>query len=235
MLYALDSTGRITGQLRLSGVRVEDWEAVATGACPEGSCLYVADIGDNDAQRKRITVYRLPEPSGPITRASQAADALHATYPDGSHDAETLLITPEGRLHVVTKGDTGPVAVYRFPAAPTPGSTSRLERLGAPREAGSTDRSGRITDGAVSPDGRWVVLRTGQVMTFHSPQSLFSGNWRAAATVPLAPIQEPQGEGITFAGLNAIFLVGEGGGKSRAGTFAGLTCDMDKLRSATRP
>ena len=233
VLYALDGNGRVTGQLRLSGVTVEDWEALAVAPCSAGSCLYVGDIGDNDAERRRITVYRVPEPPD-ASSATLPADALHATYPDGAHDAETLLISPDGRLHIVTKGDTGAVAVYRFPASPQPGSTSRLERLGAARGVQPTSGAERITDGAVSPDGQWVVLRSRQAVMFHRLHLLFSGDWRPAATVALASIKEPQGEGITFERSNVMLLAGEGGGKSQPGTFARLTCAMDRL-SGTRP
>jgi len=63
VLVGLDTRGAVTAGVRLSGVKVEDWEAVAVGACPGGSCIYIGDIGDNEAERKRITVHRVPEPS----------------------------------------------------------------------------------------------------------------------------------------------------------------------------
>ena len=91
----------------MTGVKVEDWEAVAVGPCPGGSCVYIADIGDNEARRKRITVHRVAEPVSENTVA--VADSFHATYPDGAHDAETLLVTPDGQLFIVTKGEMGAV------------------------------------------------------------------------------------------------------------------------------
>jgi len=223
VLFALDSTGAVIGRLRLSGATAEDWEAVAVGPCPAGSCIYVADIGDNDATRARVTVYRLAEPSA-ATESANVSDVLHATYPDGPQDAEALLVAPDGRLYIVTKGATGPVAVYRFPSDPRDGSTSRLERVGAPREPNPRGRTDRVTDGAVSPDGRWVVLRSAQALTFYRTADLLAGQWRVAAHVDLGSIGEPQGEGVTFGPDNSIYLMGEGGGKSRPGTFARLIC-----------
>ena len=41
MLFALNTRGAVTGKLRLSGAAVEDWEAMAVGPCPAGSCLYI--------------------------------------------------------------------------------------------------------------------------------------------------------------------------------------------------
>lgn len=218
-LIALDTNGKVTGRLRLEGAAVEDWEALSVGPCPAGSCLYVGDIGDNDAERRRVTVYRIVEPPAAADRAS--VEVFHASYPDGAHDAETLLVDPGGRLHIVTKGDTGPVAVYRFPAELRPGSEVRLERMGQPRTGGGDDR---ITDGAVSPDGQWTVLRTRQALLFHRTSDLLSGSWRAGDRVSLEAIGEPQGEGVTFAADGSVVLVGEGGGKKRPGTFTRLSC-----------
>ena len=48
--------------------------------------------------------------------------------------------------------------------------------------------------------------------------------------VPDASIlEEPQGEGVTFAPDGRLFLVGEGGGKGRAGTLARMTCHFNAL------
>src|SRR5688500_5747548 len=65
-IYALDSRGSVTGRLRLTGAAVDDWEAIAVGPCPAGSCLYIADIGDNNTKRTQITVYRVTEPGETI-------------------------------------------------------------------------------------------------------------------------------------------------------------------------
>ena len=113
VLFALDTRGSVSGRVRLSGVALEDWEAVVVGPCPGGSCVYVADIGDNAASRKRIAIYRFPEPEG-FEASVAVTDVFHATYPDGGHDAEALLVTPDGGLFIVTKGDSGAVALYRF-------------------------------------------------------------------------------------------------------------------------
>jgi hypothetical protein len=225
VLFALDGNGRVVGRLSISGAAVEDWEAVAVGPCPSGSCIYVADIGDNGADRKRITVYRLAEPAE-ASGSAKVGDIYHATYPDTSHDAEALLVTPEGRLLVVTKGDTGPVSLYRFPNEPRSGTTLRLERVGGPRDPGAPAKNDRITDGAVSPDGEWIVLRSRQALTFYRAADLLAGNWREAGRVTLESVGEPQGEGVTFASNDSVYLISEGGGKKRPGAFARLTCTL---------
>ena len=223
VLVALNDQGFVTGRLQLTGARVEDWEAMAIGPCAAGSCLYIGDIGDNDAERSRVTIYRVPEPAG-TTRSVAARDVFHATYPDGAHDAETLLVTPQGDIYIVTKGDTGPVAVYRFPRDVRNGTTVELSPVGKPRDVGAVAADDRITDGAVSPDGGWVALRTNTEVQFYRAADLLSGNWREASRINVAMLGEPQGEGIAFADDQTLYLVGEGGGKSQPGTFARLSC-----------
>jgi hypothetical protein len=220
VLFALDSRGAVTGRLRVSGAKVEDWEAVEVGPCGDGSCIYIGDIGDNDAERRSITVYRVPEPEG-ATGTAAVADTLRATYPDGPHDAETLFVAG-GRLYVVTKGETGPVGLYRFPAQLQSGTTMKLERVGGVTLAADADS--RITDGAVSPDEQWIVLRSKSALTFYRASDLLSGQWRAASTVDLTPLKEPQGEGLALGAENTVFLAGEGGGRKQPGTFARFAC-----------
>jgi hypothetical protein len=223
ILYALDTKGAVTGRVQLMGAKVEDWEAVAVGPCPAGSCVYVADIGDNDATRKRITIYRFPEPPG-TEDAVALKEVFHATYPDGAHDAESLLITPAGEIFIVTKGDTGAVALYRFPRELRAGATHPLERVGNPRGSGKPGEAERITDGSVSADGEWVVLRTNHQLTFHRTAELTKGNWREARSVDLTSVGEPQGEGVAIGADGMLYLAGEGAGKSQAGTFARFMC-----------
>jgi hypothetical protein len=225
VLVALDTRGSVTGRVQVSGVKVDDWEAVAIGPCPGGSCIYIADVGDNGAGRKRITIHRVSEPS---TEDSVAVkDTFHATYPDGAHDAETLLVAPDGGLFIVTKGETDPVALYRFPRERRPGATHQLERVGKPRASGRVSETDRITDGSVSPDGTWVVLRTRQGLAFHRAADLFAGNWTDAGRVDLKAVGEAQGEGVAIAADGTVYLIGEGGGQSLPGTFAKLACSVE--------
>jgi len=224
-LIALDREGRVTGRVAVAGAEVEDWEALAAGTCRAGSCLYIGDIGDNDAGRQWVTVYRLPEPDV-RGRGTAAAEALSAVYPDGPQDAETLLIAPDGRLFIVTKGATGPVALYAFPRELRSGERMRLERVGRARPGPGRHDAALITDGAVSPDGRWVVLRTTGALIFHEAAAFFAGQWREAGAYDLGSVGEPQGEGVAFDREGVLYLVGEGGGLSRQGTFATIECAL---------
>jgi hypothetical protein len=223
VLFALDAQGTVTGRVRVAGAGVTEWEAMAVGPCSSGSCLFVADIGDNDAARRHITIYRVPEPT-PAEPATRRAEAFHATYPDGAHDAEALFVTAEGDLFVVTKGETGHIALYRFPQPLRAGSSVRLQQvavLGA-----KTKKPNRITDASTSPDGRWIVLRTREAVTFYRTSDLTAGRRGEPLTFDVRELGERQGEGVALAAGGTVYLVSEGGGKKRPGTLARIDCTL---------
>jgi hypothetical protein len=226
-LFMLDSSGSLLGRVPVAGAKVDDWEAVTVGPCAAGSCLYVGDIGDNNARRRQITVYRFPEPAS-ADAAAQVTDVFHATYPDGPQDAEALLVTANGGMYVVTKGSTGPIAVYRFPGELRSGASVQLERVGNPHTSRKAANEDEITDGDVSPSGEWVVLRTHRSLSFYRTTRFTAGDWHPERVVDLSRLGEPQGEGVAFGNNRVIYLAGEGGGQGRPGTFARLTCTLDQ-------
>jgi hypothetical protein len=99
----------------------------------------------------------------------------------------------------------------------------KLERVGAPQPAGKGDTL--ITDGAISPDGAWVVLRTKRALLFYQAKEFLAGTWREAGRLDLTGLKEPQGEGVAFGPDRTIFLAGEG---ARAGSFGRLACGAAK-------
>src|SRR5688572_20641063 len=218
-IFALDAKGNVTGRVSLSGAALEDWEAMASGPCGNGTCLYIADIGDNNANRREIIIYRVPEPAK-AGGSAHVDGVFRASYPDGAHDAEALLAAPDGTLYIVTKGETGHVALYRFPRDAKTGSTARLELVGAPISKRTSSPEARITDGAISPDGEWAVLRTLTSLTFYRAADFFKGDFRGARRVDLKSLGEAQGEGVAFGPSNTVYVAGEGGGKSQPGTLA---------------
>jgi hypothetical protein len=222
VLVAVNHSGQQIGRVTVTGARVDDWEALASGPCGKERCLFVGDIGDNNASRKQITIYRVAEPS--TAGGSAAAEAFHATYPDGAHDAEALLAAPDGGLFIVTKGETSPVRVYRFPRAVRAGSTVRLEPVGQLKPV--QEQTDRVTDGAFSPDGRWVVLRTRRALTFYRADEFALGHFREVQRVDLSSLKEPQGEAVAFGSGNTVYVASEGGGKKQPGTLASLSCAL---------
>ncbi|HJR60709.1 MAG TPA: hypothetical protein VJ813_14965 [Vicinamibacterales bacterium] len=239
VIFALDLQGAVKGRVRVTGATVDDWEDMAVGPCPQGSCVYIADIGDNNGSRKRITLYRVAEPA-PGDAATAPVEVFHAGYPDGPHDAESVFVTRDADVFVVTKGDPGSVALYRFPPRLASGTTVQLQQVGEPMAGHDVDARDRPTGADASSDGDWIAVRTTHWVAFYRAADLISGRWREAFRMDLSGLREPRGEGIAFAGgeaarargagargIHEIVLVGEAGGVLRgSGTFARLACTL---------
>ena len=60
-IYALDERGAHRGTWRVKGASAQDWEDIAAGRGPQAgvSYPYIGDIGDNEARRSEIIVYRV--------------------------------------------------------------------------------------------------------------------------------------------------------------------------------
>jgi hypothetical protein len=212
-LFAFDDAGNAKGRVEVTGVSVDDWEDLAVGPCPEGSCLYVADIGDNNRVRREITIYRVPEPRTDDKVTAQA-QAWTMTYPDRAHDAEALFATSTGQLFLVTKEDARTTALYRVPS-PT-GSAGRLQVVAQlPLD--------RVTGASASPDGNWIALRTNTELLFYPAADLIAGKNVQPRRFDLKPLKERQGEGVAFGADGVIYLVGEAG---RNGTLATIRCAL---------
>jgi hypothetical protein len=155
-IFALRSDGSLIASLDVPGAEATDWEDIAVGP---GGDLLLGDIGDNKSVREGIDIYRVPEPrlaDGPTTTA--AATRLRLTYPDGAHDAETLLADPRtGEIVIVTKRLDGRSGVYagQAPARNAPGEAV-LRHTGDLR----LGFAGLATAGDVSADGRTIAIRT---------------------------------------------------------------------------
>lgn len=212
VLFRLDGTRRSTA-VTVTGAGVGDWEDLATGACTTGTCLYIADIGDNRAVRERITIYKVPLPESGAT-STKPAEAFHGSYPDGSHDAEALLMTKRAGTFVITK--EAPPRIYHFATSLKPGETGRLKFIRALAERV------RITGAAASPDERWIALRSNVILLLYTIEDFLKGGH--PMRVDLAGINEPQGEGVAFGRAGELYLVSEGGGRNAAGLLSRVRC-----------
>ena len=127
VLWAVDATGAVLGRVEIAGESAYDPEDLAAAPCPEGSCLYLADIGDNYAERDTLVVLRAVEPDPGA--GTVAAERFLLRLPGGARDAEAIFVLPGEELFVVGKGSEHPVALYRYPGALRPDSVVTLEEV----------------------------------------------------------------------------------------------------------
>ena len=210
-LYAVRSSGRVETVIALDGPSLRDWEDLALGPCPEpgdgGDCLYVADIGDNGANRDfvRILVLREPSPGGEV-RSIAPTLGLDIRYPDGSADAEALAVTANGDLLIATKGEGGPIRLYRVEASRFGEASDITAALEAVLSPEPEDPADRVTGAAVSPEGR-LALRTLRSVLIFAP-----GDYGRPAHICRIDAEEPQGEAVDFLDERTLILTGESRG-----------------------
>ncbi|MGW6659990.1 hypothetical protein [Rhodococcus sp. NPDC055024] len=196
----LDSNCEVQRWINVGSPRVDVEDLSST---PDGH-LWLADIGDNNAVRTSIGLIELDPTSG--TTASYPL-----IYPDGAHDAETLLIQGDGLPVIVTKDYFGASVVYTTAERQhvqdlSTSSPTILAEVGQLRmtptltSGGPVPHAGTmaVTGGAVSKDGTVVALRTyTDVYLYAAPDGDVV---KALTTKPIrVPLpDEPQGEAIAF-------------------------------------
>jgi hypothetical protein len=194
----------------LTGADAQDWEDMARA----GDTLHFGDIGDNRRERRSVTVYSVTEPDRDAAPGAVPVAAHRVlTYPDGAHDAETLLADPTtGRLVIVTKEAGGTSGVYRAPE-----SGDVLEKVADVTLTGITPAERFVTGGDASKDR--LVLRT---YLTAAEWDIRPGDSLAAALgrspVPIALPITPQGEAIAYTADGAgLWTTSEAGPGQPAG------------------
>lgn len=193
----------------VSGRDVEDLARTADGT------LWLADVGDNDRVRTSIALIRVPV-RGPAT-------VLRLIYPDGPHDAETLLLPDDGRPVIVTKDLGGRSGVYTADAPPGGTSPTSLRHVGqvvvplSSTDGGPIGPFGRglVTGGALSADGHVAALRTyTDAWLYRVPgtgattaDDVVAALRGTSVGVPLPG--EPQGEALAFTADGTLLSAGE--------------------------
>jgi hypothetical protein len=210
-LYCLTQEAKRCGTWRVADAEAQDWEDIAAGPGPVAGerYLYIGDIGDNDEARADVVVYRLPEPTAPMTGGDEIAstapaDAIRLRYDDGPRDAEALLVHPaSGDLYVVTK-DRKDAGVYKASVG-----SAALTRI-ADFDLGG----GEVVTGAdVSPDGTRVVVVTklqAHELQLPAASSGFDAIWQQPRR-PVALGKRDQGEAIAYRlDADALLTTSEG-------------------------
>lgn len=194
--FAVNSGGATVAIYTLQGATAHDWEDMETGTDSAGRpVLYFGDIGDNSSKRSETDVYQVPEPRGPSANVPWVRYRFH--YPDGPHNAETLMVDPHThRIYIATKFILGEGTLYEAPAVL---STTDINVLVPVRSGIPT----LTTSGDISPDGKLMVLLT-----------YFSAYWAVGVngTLHAFPVPEQrQDEAIAFTRDGRAVIVGSEG------------------------
>lgn len=198
-VFAVDSrTGRTVARITMKGVGApRDVEAISLG--PDGN-LYVGDIGDNlNGSWDHVWIYRFPEPKE-LRDATVRATQFDVKYTDGPRNAEALMVHPKtGRVYIASKNEEGG-GLYEGPAKLSTGGDNVFRRVG---------EVPWVTDGAFSPDGRELVLRS-----YFSARGYAFANGRLGKDYPVESPLLGQSESVTYTADGSALMYGSEGEQS---------------------
>jgi hypothetical protein len=186
-VFTVDSRGDTVGVTHWAADPVD-----VEGLAPAGrNHVWVGDIGDNNGVWDSIRIAKVRVGRGDRTVSPTIYELV---YPDGPHNAESLLAHPDGQVFVATK-EWGGGRLYAVPKRLDPDRPNRLKEV-APVIP-------MATDGAFFPDGKHLVVRGYYSATIYDWPSMDRvGSFRT-------PDQE-QGEAIGVTAKGEVVVTSEG-------------------------
>ncbi|KAK6188994.1 hypothetical protein SNE40_005054 [Patella caerulea] len=155
-IFAINSkTGVTEAELKISGVTNYDWEDLAIGPCGSHSCVYIAETGDHAGDGSRNIIYRVREPKELTSQTLDVDGEFHFTW--NEPDCETVMVTPNEDIYVVSKVDGGNGLIAKFSNDGwTKGTTAKIV---ASARLSQTSSHNDPVGGDISADGKEMLIK----------------------------------------------------------------------------
>tara|TARA_R110002051_G_scaffold234092_1_gene295656 strand:+ start:18414 stop:19265 length:852 start_codon:yes stop_codon:yes gene_type:complete len=212
VIYQVDFKGNIRSEFKVKNAKNEDWEDLTTDK--KGN-LYVADIGNNDNDRKDLVIYKLPNPETELGDKINAIK-IEFSYPEQAKfppkkaelvfDAEAIFHR-ENHLFIITKNRATPfngkTLIYKIPDT----EGNHAAQLIGQFVPCKNEAICQITSAAVSPSGKKVVLLSYGFLWIYSD---FSGDKFFEGTLKKIDLgARTQLEAVCFKDENTLLLSDE--------------------------
>lgn len=211
-VHAIGPGGKRLGEFDLKKSENRDWEDLASFVLDDTPYLLIADIGDNDARRKKRTLYIVEEPDVAKKAKARVSWKVEFKYPDGPRDAESAAVDIENeRVLVLSKRDIPPV-LYELPLRPDDDKKQTAKWLGTIRSLPPPSRQDiefapktkdwhwQPVGMDISADGRAAVILTYRAVYYYTrkpgqgwfealnqrPRRVSIGNFRNAEAIAFA-------------------------------------------------
>jgi hypothetical protein len=190
----LQHNGAWLKSIHLANVVNRDWEDIVLSTGPKAGVhyLYIAETGDNMLVHTNYAIYRLEEPAAATDTVKQV-DKIAFFYPDGSHNAEAILVDGDTKdIYIITKADRrSKVFKLAYPYSTT--VSNKVEEVGMLTY-------NLAVSAAISPSGKEIVVKTYDAI-YSYPRSTGETIMQTLSKEPvtLPYTMEPQGEAIVFA------------------------------------
>jgi hypothetical protein len=240
ILHAIGADGRDRGSVRIEGAKNTDWEDIASFAWEEEAggrtraYLLVADVGDNGARRKKLSLYAVEEPvlrgaAFPEGAVVPLAWRQKFRFDDGPRDAEGIAVDIAGRRVLILTKRKVPAEAYSLPlpmptsAKPADDETAvaaRIALLGTIPQPTKADleedpRYGEYRSQAtgfdIAPDGRGAVVLTYKHAYYYS--RAVGESWEKALVrqpqlLALPPMEQAEAAAFSRSG-ESLFVTSE--------------------------
>lgn len=194
-LFLVDTQGKTLATLTLYNIEARDWEDIALNVEDSIPYLYVAEIGDNQAQYEDKYIYRFPEPTlenGETEITISAIDIIQFAYPQRARDAESLLVDPLTKdiLIISKREEFSKIFELAFPYS--------YDTVNVLVEKGELPFRNTVA-GDISPDGKGVLLKTyDEVFYWERKGKESAAELLTTQGVRIPYFREPQGEAIAW-------------------------------------
>jgi hypothetical protein len=202
-LFSIDASGKGSREFYLEGASNRDWEAISMANFPEGSFIYIGEIGDNNNQFAESAIYRVPEPeitsSTPQSNTLTNVQKITYKYADGARDAEAFLIDQSSKdIYIISKRESSK-RLYRLPYPQSYSQTMTAEFVQELIFSAGSGTPLYIVDGNISVDNKEIIIKN-YLQIFHwrrnTNESIPDALKRTPTMLPYTA--EPQGEGVCF-------------------------------------
>ncbi len=211
-LYALDQSGNIANTITISNVKNNDWEDLTSD---EDGNLYIGDFGNNDNDRKNLSIYKI-NASDLNKKEASVSQTISFYYPEQTEfppkksnrifDAESFSYI-NNNFYIFTKNRSskfdGTTQLYRVPNQP---GNHAAKLLGDFKTCGIYKRCA-VTSADISPDGKKAVLLTAdKVFVF---ENFKDDNFLSGTPTTIELNHFSQKEGVCFKDNNTVFITDE--------------------------
>ena len=212
-IFAIDLEGNLVGEVAIEGALASDWEAITSDG---NGRLLIGDIGNNENQRRDLTVYVVEEPD-PSAQSVIVEKAVRFRYPEQksfpdrdyfNFDAEALFWWKD-RLFLLTKHRSDKnTALYVFPEV---WDDDKLDLI----RISETTLGSMVTDAAISPDGEHLaVLTYAAIFIFAAPEEGYDFLANRVKSIEFHTNVSMQIEGMAWVG-DSLYIANEQRGLHR--------------------
>jgi len=208
-VFLIDSAANLKTTFYLEGIHAKDVEDIAWVELGGKSYLVLADIGDNLAERKGISLYVFPEPTYEEgiridTVSNSHINIKKLNYPGKARDAEAIFVDPKDKqFYLISKREFHSVLYTAAIFKENKQNYTLVPLINFPFTF--------ITAADISPN-RDAILMKNLTSIYYWPlvenESIVKALNKRFLPIPYVP--EPQGEAITFDRFsNGFFTISE--------------------------